>query len=90
LPKQVRRQLRLTHRNCANLYERQEVDSYLAPLLSRATKVGFFEMHRYRLAHREGTLTVSYFCLLLCVALLVVSGTWHLPWAGILKRVGAG
>lgn len=71
------------------IYDRQEVESYLAPLLSRATKVTSFQMQRYRLAHHEGTLMASYFCLVLCLALFVLSGAWHAFWAEALKSAGA-
>ena len=68
-----------------SLYERGEVDTYLAPLLSRATRLSHLAMLRYRLAHRDPTLVVSIAWGAGLAAALIVSGVWKLLWARLVK-----
>lgn len=72
------------------LYEAKEVETYLAPLLARARKLGPFGMLGYRLVHREGALVATLLCYLLCAVLFIVTGAWQPLWAGLLKKLHTG
>ncbi len=58
------------------LYGKDEVETYIAPLLGRATRLGAFDMFRYRLAHREPTLVVSLAFVAVILGLVAVTGIW--------------
>lgn len=73
-----------------SLYEGKEVETYLAPLLGRAKKLGPFGMLGYRLVHREETLVATWLCYLLCAVLFIVTGAWQPLWAGLLKKLHGG
>ena len=73
-----------------SLYEAKEVETYLAPLLGRARKLGPFGMLGYRLVHREGALVATLLCYLLCAVLFIVTGAWQPVWAGLLKKLHSG
>lgn len=70
------------------LYEKDQVETFIAPLLSRATKLDGFAMFRYQLAHRERMLMASMAFLVLLVAAIVITGAWQPMWAAFLKKIG--
>lgn len=74
----------------APTHEPGDIETCLAPLLSRATKLSSTEMCWYRLPHREFTLMATYLCFALCAALFIVTGAGQPFWAKLLKSIGAG
>lgn len=66
------------------LYEDGEIDTYIAPLLSRAKKLGPWEMFRYQLEHREQTLMISLIFFVMLTAMMLATGVWRqlLPHMG--------
>ncbi len=73
-----------------SLYEGKEVETYLAPLLGRARRVGSFGMLWYRLVHREGTLVATYLCYSVCAVLLMITGAWRPLGTWLLKGLHGG
>lgn len=67
------------------LYERGEVDTYLAPLLNRATKLGPLAMLRYRVAHRDPALILSTVFFACIVVASIVTGLWKLVLARLVR-----
>jgi hypothetical protein len=59
-----------------SLYAKGEVETFIAPLLRQATKLGPFEMLRYQLAHRNLAALSLVVYVVLVAALLAVTGLW--------------
>lgn len=72
------------------LYETDGVESHLASLLNRATKLSRMQMLRHRMMHRESGLMSTLVIFLFCSALLIATGPWRLLWARLLERFGIG
>ncbi len=59
------------------LYESGEVETYLAPLLARARRLGPLAMFRYQFAHREPTLMAILVYGAVALAVIVATGMWR-------------
>jgi sugar lactone lactonase YvrE len=66
------------------LYDNGEIETYLGPLLSRAKKLGPWEIFRYQLAHREPTTMISLVFVIMLLAMMYATGAWRhvLPGLG--------
>ena len=73
-----------------SLYEGKEVETYLAPLLGSARRVGSFGMLWYRLVHRERTLVATYLCYSVCAVMLMITGAWRPLGTWLLKGLHSG
>jgi hypothetical protein len=51
-----------------------EVETWLAPLLARATRLGPWAMLRYQFTHREGTLMLTLTYSVILVILMIATG----------------
>jgi hypothetical protein len=60
-----------------SLYDDDEVNTYIAPLLARARKLGAWEMFRYQLEHREPTLMTSLIFMIMLTAMMYATGIWR-------------
>jgi hypothetical protein len=56
------------------LYAQGEVETWLAPLLARATRLGPWAMLRYQFTHREGTLMLTLTYSVILVILMIATG----------------
>jgi hypothetical protein len=70
------------------LYQKGEIETYIAPLLNRATNMGPIPMLRYRLEHREPTLMITLASAAGFAAVLIATGTWKPLWAILLHKLG--
>lgn len=59
------------------LYDEGEVTTYIAPLLSRAKKLGPWEMFRYQLKNHEPTLMISLIYIVMLTAMMLATGMWR-------------
>lgn len=59
------------------LYDANEIDTYIAPLLGRAKKLGGWDMFRYQLGHREPTLVTSLVFVVMLTAMMLATGLWR-------------
>jgi hypothetical protein len=59
------------------LYQPGEVQTYIAPLLARAKKLGPLEALRYQFAHREPILMASIIYAVVAVTVIFATGTWR-------------
>jgi hypothetical protein len=59
------------------LYADGEIETYIAPLLQRATKLGAFDLTLYKLRHREPALIASWVLIAAMIAAVVVTGAWR-------------
>ena len=64
------------------LYAEGEIETYILPLLSRATRLGPFGMMRYLLRHREPVTMGSITFMIVTVATLWYTGLWRLILRG--------
>ena len=66
------------------LYDDGEINTYIAPLLVRARKLGAWEMFRYQLAQREPTLVTNMIFVIMLTAMMLATGMWRqlLPHLG--------
>lgn len=60
-----------------SLYEDDEINTYIAPLLARARKLGAWKMFRYQLEHREPTLMTSIILMIMLTAMMFATGLWR-------------
>lgn len=59
------------------LYDSGEIDTYIGPLLSRAKKLGPWEIFRYQLAYREPTTMISLVFVIVLLAMMYATGAWR-------------
>lgn len=64
------------------LYAEGEIETYIGPLLSRATRLGAFAMMRYLLRHQEPLTMASIAYIVVTAATLWYTGMWRLLLAG--------
>jgi sugar lactone lactonase YvrE len=62
--------------NRKGLYAEGEVETHIAPLLSRATRLGALAMMRYQFRHREPTTIASVFYIIVVALSLCYLGVW--------------
>jgi hypothetical protein len=60
------------------LYAEDEVETHIAPLLSRATRLGIFAMLRYQIRQREAMTIASAFYVVTLTAVLWYTGLWRI------------
>ncbi len=70
-----------------SLFDTQDIETYLAPLLGRARRLGPFGMLGYRLVHRERAIVATLLCYSLCTVLFILTGAWQPLWAGLLRKL---
>jgi hypothetical protein len=58
------------------LYETNEINTYIAPLLNRAKELGRWDMFRYQLRHREPALVTNLVWTIMLIAMMLASGQW--------------
>lgn len=61
-----------------SVYADGEIETYIAPLLQRAKKLGAFELLRYKLRHREPMLIATWIYVLLIAAGTLATGAWKM------------
>ena len=59
------------------LYDDGEINTYIAPLLSHAKKLGVWEMFRYQFGHREPTLVTTIIFVVMLTAMMFATGIWR-------------
>jgi hypothetical protein len=59
------------------LYDDNEINTYIAPLLSRAKKLGGWEMFRYQLGHREPVLMTNLVFVIMLTGMMFATGLWR-------------
>lgn len=60
-----------------SLYEAGEVDTYITPLLARATKLNALGMFRYQLKHREPLLIAALIYGAIVIGVVIATGMWR-------------
>lgn len=68
--------------NRKSLYAEGEIETHIAPLLSRATRLGVFAMLRYQFQHREPTTMASVYSFAVVAAMLWYTGIWRFILSG--------
>lgn len=70
--------------NRQSLYAAGEIETYIAPLLQRARKLGVLAMLRHQIGHREPVLVSTLVYVLVLTGTVVVTGAWRqlLPGLG--------
>lgn len=64
------------------LYVEGEIEAHIAPLLSRATRLGPVAMMRYQFQHREPVTVISVFYIVAVIAALWYTGLWRFMFPG--------
>jgi len=59
------------------LYEDGEIETYIAPLLGRAKRLGPWDMFRYQLAHREATNMIGLAFVVVILVMMFATGAWR-------------
>jgi NHL repeat len=59
------------------LYDNAEIETYIGPLLSRAKKLGPWEIFRYQLANREPTTMIALIFVIMLLAMMYATGAWR-------------
>lgn len=64
------------------VYAEGEIETHIAPLLSRATRLGIFAMLRYQFRHREAATIVSALYVVTMTAVFWYMGLWRFMFPG--------
>ena len=64
------------------LYVEGEIETHIAPLLSRATRLGLFAMMRYQFRHREPVTMTSVFYIVAVIVAFWYTGLWRFMFPG--------
>jgi hypothetical protein len=64
------------------VYAEGEIETHIAPLLSRATRLGLFAMMRYQFRHREPVTMTSVFYIVAVIVAFWYTGLWRFMFPG--------